>query len=176
AHYMDDLLWAQAYAFENREIMLDRVLHELFNACGKGQEQERIRCHHNYTERENHFGRKLWVTRKGAIRAREGDFGVIPGSMGTDTYIVEGLGNPFSFESCSHGAGRRLSRTQAKKVLNTESLAASMAGRTWLSDRAESLVDEHPDAYKDIAQVMEDQRDLVRVRERLSAVLNYKGV
>lgn len=174
-HYVADLMWAQAYAFENREIMLDGVLAALFSTVGRGREVERIRCHHNYTEREEHDGRTVWVTRKGAIRAREGDLGVIPGSMGTDTYIVEGLGNPASFHSCSHGAGRRLSRGQARRTLTAESLTDAMAGRTWLADRAERLVDEHPEAYKDIAQVMADQADLVRVRDRLSAVLNFKG-
>lgn len=173
--YVADLLWAQAYAYENREIMLDRVLASLFSFVGRGREMERIRCHHNYSEQEEHDGRTVWVTRKGAIRARQGDLGVIPGSMGTDTYIVEGLGNPASFMSCSHGAGRRMSRTQAKKRLTVESLNEAMADRTWLAGKADRLVDEHPDAYKDIATVMADQADLARVRERLSAFLNYKG-
>ena len=175
AHYVADLLWAQAYAYENREIMLDRVLDALFRFVGRGREVERIRCHHNYTEREIHNGRQVWVTRKGAIRARNGDLGVIPGSMGTDTYIVEGLGNPGSFNSCSHGAGRRMSRGQARRTLSAESLVDAMSGRAWLEGNADRLVDEHPDAYKDIVQVMAAQSDLAKVRDRLSAFLNYKG-
>jgi tRNA-splicing ligase RtcB (3'-phosphate/5'-hydroxy nucleic acid ligase) len=104
-----------------------------------------------------------------------GDLGVIPGSMGTSTFIVEGLGNPLSYESCSHGAGRRLSRTAARKQLTPESLTERMGDRTWLSGRAKNLVDEHPDAYKDIDRVMADQADLVKVRHTLRQVLNYKG-
>jgi tRNA-splicing ligase RtcB len=115
------------------------------------------------------------VIRKGAIRARRNDRGVIPGSMGTSSYIVTGLGNPTSFDSCSHGAGRRLSRTAARRELTAESLEAAMSGKTWQSDEAEALVDEHPLAYKDVEEVMAAQRDLVRIDHRLRQVLNYKG-
>ncbi|MEV5412126.1 RtcB family protein [Thermopolyspora sp. NPDC052614] len=132
-------------------------------------------CHHNFTQQERHNGRDLWITRKGAIKAAVGDEGVIPGSMGTRSYIVRGLGNPSSYNSCSHGAGRRMSRAQAKRELTAESLAAAMAGRTWNADRAEALVDEHPAAYKSIDQVMEDQRDLVEVQHTLRQIFNYKG-
>lgn len=124
---------------------------------------------------ERHGDREVWVTRKGAIRAGVGDVGIIPGSMGTDTYIVEGLGNRDSFNSCSHGAGRVLSRSQARRAITPEELAAEMKGRTWLANRAESLVDEAPSAYKDIEAVVADQKDLVRVLHRLEQRVNYKG-
>ena len=133
-------------------------------------------CHHNFTQRETHDGRELWVTRKGAIKAATGDEGVIPGSMGTRSYVVSGLGNTASYHSCSHGAGRRLSRGQAKKQLTVESLKEAMAGKSWLDRDARALLDEHPAAYKDIEQVMADQRDLVRIEHTLSQVFNYKGL
>lgn len=174
-HYIADLHFAQAYARVNRETMMDAALKELFRFVGKGRERERVNCHHNYTEQETHFGHEVWVTRKGAISARVGQLGIIPGSMGTDTYIVEGLGNPDSYMSSAHGAGRRMSRTQAKKTLTVASLTAAMGDRAWLGDRADKLVDEHPDAYKDIAEVMRLSADLVTVQHRLRAVLNYKG-
>ena len=174
-HYIADLHFAQAYARVNRETMLDVALKELFRFVGKGRERDRVNCHHNYTEQETHFGHEVWVTRKGAISARVGQLGIIPGSMGADTYIVEGLGNPDSYMSSAHGAGRRMSRTQAKKTLTAESLKEAMGDRTWLGDRATKLVDEHPDAYKDINEVMRQSADLVKVQHRLQAVLNYKG-
>jgi tRNA-splicing ligase RtcB len=117
----------------------------------------------------------MWITRKGAIKAAQGDEGVIPGSMGTQSYIVRGLGNPASYDSCSHGAGRRMSRGRARKELTGASLTAAMAGRTWNANRAAALVDEHPAAYKSIDQVMADQRDLVTIRHTLRQVFNYKG-
>jgi tRNA-splicing ligase RtcB len=174
-HYVADLLWAQDYAARNRELMLDGLLAVIFATVGKGRSREVVNCHHNYSAREVHGGREVWVTRKGAIRAGVGELGVIPGSMGTSTFIVEGRGNPDSYESCSHGAGRRLSRTQARKQLSAESLTEAMGDRTWLADKATRLVDEHPQAYKDIDQVMADQADLVEVRHELHQVLNYKG-
>jgi tRNA-splicing ligase RtcB len=174
-HYVANLRWAQAYAWENREIMLDEVVDALLGVVGHGRAVERVSCHHNYAEVEHHGGRDVWVTRKGAIRAQRGDLGIIPGSMGTDTFIVEGLANPLSFNSCSHGAGRRMSRNQARKTLTPESLAGAMGDRTWLAAKADKLVDEHPDAYKDIDHVMALQADLVQVRDRLRSVLNYKG-
>ena len=125
---------------------------------------------------ENHRGRNLWITRKGAIRADEGRKGIIPGSMGTKSYIVEGLGSKASFESCSHGAGRRMSRTAANKTLSVQSLQHAMEGKTWNYLQAKHLVDEHPLAYKSIDQVMEDQKDLVRPLHTLVQVLNYKGI
>lgn len=133
-------------------------------------------CHHNFTQRENHHGHNVWLTRKGAISAYKDQRGVIPGSMGTRTYIVRGLGNPASYSSCSHGAGRRLSRGKARKELTTESLREAMGDRTWNADNAEALLDEHPLAYKDIDVVMEDQKDLVEIVHTLHQILNYKGV
>ncbi len=173
--YVTDLLWAQDYAAQDRELMVDAVLSELFVAVGKGRERERINCHHNYSTREVHEGRELWITRKGAIRVGAGELGIIPGSMGAASYIVEGLGSSDSFESCSHGAGRRLSRTKAKKLRCGESLIEVMGDRVWLADRARKLVDEHPGAYKDLDRVMADQTDLVTIRTRLTQILNYKG-
>jgi tRNA-splicing ligase RtcB (3'-phosphate/5'-hydroxy nucleic acid ligase) len=135
---------------------------------------QRINCHHNHTEREHHRGHNVWLTRKGAIRAREGDLGVIPGSMGTRSYIVRGLGNPASYHSCSHGAGRRMSRGQARRQLDEAGLVAAMAGKAWNGD-ARALLDEDPRAYKDVDQVTADQQDLVAVEHTLTQVLNYKG-
>ncbi|MDP9074999.1 MAG: RtcB family protein [Actinomycetota bacterium] len=173
--YITDMLWAQDYARANRDQMMDNAMREVFAFIGFGRETQRINCHHNFTQREVHGGRPLWITRKGAIKAGVGDLGVIPGSMGTRSYIVAGKGNPASWMSCSHGAGRRHSRTQAKKLFSTADLVQQMAGKVWLAGRAESLVDEIPSAYKDIDQVMADQADLVEVLHTLHQVLNYKG-
>jgi tRNA-splicing ligase RtcB (3'-phosphate/5'-hydroxy nucleic acid ligase) len=173
--YIADMLWAQDYARANRDQMMDNAMREILGYLGAGHETRRIDCHHNFTEREVHDGRELWITRKGAIRAGSGDLGVIPGSMGARTYVVEGKGNAASWRSCSHGAGRRYSRTKAKKLFSAADLAEQMAGKVWLSDRAGSLVDEIPSAYKDIDRVMADQSDLVTVRHTLRQVLNYKG-
>ena len=155
--------------------MMDNTLRAVFGFLGFGRETGRINCHHNFTQREVHGGRELWITRKGAIKADVGDLGVIPGSMGTRSYIVAGKGSGASWTSCSHGAGRRHSRTAAKKLFTTADLAEAMAGKTWLAGRASALVDEIPSAYKDIDQVMADQADLVEVRHTLHQVLNYKG-
>ena len=174
-HYIADLRFAQAYARKNRETMMDAMLRIFFRFVGKDLELDRVNCHHNYTEREVHQGRELWITRKGAISATVGEMGVLPGSMGTDSYIVEGLGNPDSYNSSAHGAGRRMSRTRARKTLTPDSLHDAMRGRTWLSNRAKALVDEHPDAYKDVREVIRLSADLVKVRHRLQAILNYKG-
>jgi len=173
--YITDMLWAQDYALANREQMMDNAMVEVFAFLGFGTETRRINCHHNFTQPEVHDGKELWVTRKGAIRADVGDFGVIPGSMGTRSYIVEGKGNAASWTSCSHGAGRRHSRTKAKKLFSTADLAEQMAGKVWLESRAAALVDEIPSAYKDIDAVMADQADLVTVLHTLHQVLNYKG-
>lgn len=173
--YISDMLWAQRYAMANREAMMDAALQQLFGSLGTGSELRRINCHHNYTEKERHHGREVWLTRKGAIRARRGDLGVIPGSMGTSSYIVSGLGNPASYDSSSHGAGRRLSRSEARRRLTVESLRHEMEGRAWNAAQAEQLLDEHPSSYKDIDQVMADQADLVRIEHSLRQVLNYKG-
>ncbi len=182
--YITDMLWAQAYAAANRDVMMDAVLLQLWGFVGTsadtsphrvGREVQRINCHHNYTTRERHDGREVWLTRKGAIRAGSGDLGVIPGSMGTSTYIVRGLGNPASYQSCSHGAGRRMSRSAARKTLSVDSLAEAMAGKAWNDYEAEKLLDEHPDSYKDIDQVMSDQKDLVEVLHTLRQIVNFKG-
>jgi tRNA-splicing ligase RtcB len=174
-HYVADLLFAQAYARTNRETMLDALLNALFGFVGKGVEVDRINCHHNYTAQERHFGKMLWITRKGAISAKAGEPGIIPGSMGTDTYLVEGKGNTESYTSSAHGAGRRMSRTKARKTLSAASLSKAMEGRTWLGNKAGRLVDEHPEAYKDIDEVMRLSADLVEIKHRLRAILNYKG-
>ncbi|MDP9388068.1 MAG: RtcB family protein [Actinomycetota bacterium] len=173
--YITDMLWAQDYARANRDQMMDNAMREVFAFLGFGRETQRINCHHNFTQREVHHGNEVWITRKGAIKADAGDLGVIPGSMGTRSYIVAGKGNEASWNSCSHGAGRRHSRTKAKKLFTTADLAAQMAGKVWLATRAQALVDEIPAAYKDIDQVMADQADLVEVRHTLRQVLNYKG-
>mgnify|MGYP006196174447 CR=1 FL=1 len=174
--YIGDMLWAQDYALGNREAMLDAVLDVLRDWFGRDVSPAlRVNCPHNYTAREHHHGRNVWLTRKGAIRARAGDLGVIPGSMGTRSYIVSGLGSPASYSSCSHGAGRRLSRGQARRQLDEAGLVDAMAGKAWTGD-AHGLLDEDPRAYKDIDQVMEDQTDLVTIEHTLSQVLNYKGL
>ena len=173
--YVADMLWAQDYAKANRNQMMDRAMAEVLRFIGHGRETQRINCHHNFTQPEVHAGKELWVTRKGAIRADTGDLGVIPGSMGTRSYIVSGKGNTASWMSCSHGAGRRHSRTKARKLFTSADLATAMAGKVWLAGRADSLVDEIPAAYKDIDQVMADQADLVEVLHALHQVLNYKG-
>jgi tRNA-splicing ligase RtcB len=173
--YITDMLWAQEYARANRDQMMDNALHEVFAFFGFGAETARVNCHHNFTQRETHDGREMWITRKGAIKADRDDRGVIPGSMGTRSYVVRGKGNPQSWKSCSHGAGRRHSRTQAKKLFTTDDLADQMRGKVWLAGRAAALVDEIPAAYKDIDAVMADQTDLVEVEHTLHQLLNYKG-
>ena len=177
--YMTDLHWAQNYALQNREAMMDAVLKDLRYFVKHNDkfsmEKRRINCHHNYTAKEHHYGKDVWVTRKGAIRARVGDYGVIPGSMGTNSYIVKGLGNESSFNSSAHGAGRRMSRTQARKELTVADLELRMEGKAWNSDMGKSLLDEHPDSYKDIGVVMRDQADLVEIETELHQILNYKG-
>jgi tRNA-splicing ligase RtcB (3'-phosphate/5'-hydroxy nucleic acid ligase) len=173
--YITDMLWAQAYAMASRERMDAVAVASLIEVVGHGMRVRTTNCHHNFTAMERHNGKKLWITRKGAIKAAAGDEGVIPGSMGTQSYIVRGLGNRASYDSCSHGAGRRMSRGQARKELTGASLAEMMGDRTWNSDRAEALVDEHPSAYKDIDQIMRDQSDLVEVQHTLRQVFNYKG-
>jgi tRNA-splicing ligase RtcB len=173
--YIEDMLWAQAYAMASRARMNVVLNNALFSIVKKGEMVQTINCHHNFAQREKHFGTELWITRKGAIKADRGDDGVIPGSMGTQSYIVRGLGNPESYNSCSHGAGRRMSRGQARRELTARSLKEAMRGRTWNASRAAALVDEHPKAYKSIDKVMADQRDLVEITHTLHQVFNYKG-
>src|SRR5438105_4419003 len=173
--YIADMLWAQDYARANRDQMMDNAMREVYAFLGFGTETQRINCHHNFTQREVHLGNETWITRKGAIKADVGDLGVIPGSMGTRSYIVRGKGNEASWTSCSHGAGRRHSRTKAKKLYTAADLAQQMKGKVWLSKRADALVAAMPAAYKDIDQVMADQADLVEVLHTLHQILNYKG-
>ncbi|MCW2900002.1 MAG: hypothetical protein JWO67_2267 [Streptosporangiaceae bacterium] len=173
--YIEDMLWAQRYAMASRAQMNEAITRSLFEVVGFGFVVSTTNCHHNFTAREHHHGRSMWITRKGAIKADVGDHGVIPGSMGTRSYIVRGRGNQASYTSCSHGAGRRMSRARARAELTTESLTAAMAGRTWNADKAPELLDEHPDSYKDIDRVMADQEDLVEVLHTLTQVFNYKG-
>src|SRR5438067_6215101 len=174
--YLDDLLWAQAYALGNREQMMDTALRAFFRFVGTGRERRRINCHHNFTQLEVHDGHEVWITRKGAIKADVTDHGVIPGSMGTRSYIVRGKGNAASYRSCAHGAGRRLSRTQARKRFTVEDMATQMADTpSWQLESAADLLDEIPAAYKDVDQVMADQADLVEVEHTLHQILNYKG-
>lgn len=171
--YITDMLWAQDYAMGNRATMLTLVLDAVRMLAPNAAITEQINCHHNFTQLEHHRGKNLWITRKGAIKAADGDRGVIPGSMGTRSYIVSGLGSTAAYCSCSHGAGRRMSRAAAKKNLTFESLETLMEGKAWNHDAA--LLDEHPDSYKDIDVVMENQRDLVRIDHTLHQILNYKG-
>ena len=172
--YVSDMLWAQDYALENRELMVDAAVADLFRFVGKGREMQRINCHHNYAAKEMHDEEEVWITRKGAIRARAGDLGVIPGSMGAASFIVRGLGNPESYNSAAHGAGRRMSRGQARRELSAEKLEQIMEGKAWNRD-ARGLLDEHPEAYKSVEEVMEAQSDLVEVVSELHQILNYKG-
>jgi tRNA-splicing ligase RtcB (3'-phosphate/5'-hydroxy nucleic acid ligase) len=175
--YIHDLRWAQAFAMENRRLLLDAAHDQLIEASGESvRTLDEVNCHHNYTELEEHDGKWLWVTRKGAIRAGVGDRGLIPGAMGQKSFVVRGLGNPLSYESCSHGAGRVLSRTRARKTLSVEDLESQMAGRSWQASDAKSLLDEAPQAYKPIDVVMRDQADLVEIEVELSSIANYKGV
>lgn len=173
--YIQDMLWAQRYALENRELMMASVL----QAFGKWHVpfivEEKINCHHNFTNIEMHNGKATWITRKGAIKADVGDKGIIPGSMGTKSYIVSGKGNPDSYNSCSHGAGRRMSRSKAKLEFTEEDLFEAMGDRVWNRENAKHLIDEIPGSYKNIDQVMEDQQDLVEVNYVLHQILNYKG-
>ena len=175
--YIKDMLWAQRYAYHNRQLMMHNVISEVTSFLGGyGWDiTDSINCHHNFTQQERQRGKDIWITRKGAISARVGERGVIPGSMGTRSYIVTGLGNPGSYFSSSHGAGRRLSRSEARKTLSIESLQEAMEGRTWNAADANDLLDEHPASYKDIDQVMEDQKDLVSIDHTLTQILNYKG-
>jgi tRNA-splicing ligase RtcB len=173
AAYRHDLYWAQDYARRNRAVMLRLICDVLRKAFHRVSFEEPISCHHNYVAEETHFGEEVLVTRKGAIRAGRGDLGIIPGSMGTGSYIVRGLGNPESFESASHGAGRRMSRTKARKQFTEADLADQTAGVECRKDRG--VVDEIPAAYKDIDEVIRDQEDLVEIVAKLKQVVCVKG-
>lgn len=172
--YVNAIQWAQDFARYNRELMMRATLAALKKHLPEFTTTEiAVNCHHNYISKEAHFGDNVWVTRKGAVRARKGDLGIIPGSMGTGSFIVEGLGNPESFHSCSHGAGRIMSRGEAKKKISLEQHAEAMQGIEARLDV--DVIDESPAAYKDIGAVMEAQSDLIAIRYRLRQVLNVKG-
>jgi tRNA-splicing ligase RtcB (3'-phosphate/5'-hydroxy nucleic acid ligase) len=171
--YRHDLYWAQEYAAVNRALMLESVKAVVKKAFPRVRFDAPISCHHNYVAEEQHFGEELLVTRKGAIRAGKGELGIIPGSMGSKSYVVRGLGNPMSFESASHGAGRRMSRTQAKKSFTVSDLERQTAGVECRKDSG--VIDEAPKAYKNIDRVMEQQSDLVEVVAELKQVLCVKG-
>ncbi|MBI3647921.1 MAG: RtcB family protein [Actinobacteria bacterium] len=173
--YVADMLWAQAYAMENRRAMMEVALREILRFVGTGLSGARVNCHHNFAALEEHGGRKVWVTRKGAIRAERGDLGVIPGAMGGKSYIVRGLGNELAYNSCAHGAGRAMSRRAARRTFTPEDLEKAMAGRAWQAAKARELLDEIPGSYKDIDRVMEDQKDLVEIVHRLHGIVSYKG-
>jgi tRNA-splicing ligase RtcB (3'-phosphate/5'-hydroxy nucleic acid ligase) len=172
--YVEAMQWAQDYAAENRRAMMDAVLRVLREEIRPFQLGEvAANCHHNYTAREQHYGEDVLVTRKGAVRAGRGELGIIPGSMGARSYIVRGLGNPESFESCSHGAGRRMSRTAARKLFTVAEHAAATAGVECRKD--EDVIDETPAAYKDIDAVMSAQTDLVEIVHTLKQIVCVKG-
>jgi len=172
--YMSAVQWAQDFALENRKAMMRAVLGVLKKELPDFATTETaVNCHHNYVARENHFGSNVWVTRKGAVRARKGDLGIIPGSMGTGSFIVEGKGNADSFCSCSHGAGRKMSRAKAKQEISLDEHKKAMHGIEARLDQG--VLDESPAAYKNIGDVMKAQEDLVRIVHRLRQIVNVKG-
>ncbi|KRE91957.1 RtcB family protein [Arthrobacter sp. Soil764] len=172
--YIAELRWAQHFALLNREEMMDRVAAQFSRwVGGQVRERERINCHHNFTEQETHYGKTVWVSRKGAIKAGPGDPGLIPGSMGTASYVVEGRGNQASLNSSPHGAGREYSRNAARKTFTLEELKRAMRGIEFRA--SEAFIDEIPAAYKPIDQVMQDAADLVTVRHKLRQLVNVKG-
>ena len=171
--YRRDLFWAQEYAALNRAVMLARIQWVVRKAWPRVRFEPAISCHHNYVAQEMHFEEELFVTRKGAIRAGLGELGIIPGSMGAKSFIVRGKGNPMSFESASHGAGRRMSRSKAKQSFNVCDLERQTEGVECRKDRG--VIDEAPKAYKNIEQVMAQQSDLVEIVAVLKQVLCVKG-
>ena len=175
ADYVRGVGWAQKFARLNRDLMMGHVVQAARTALRKNFEShvEAVNCHHNYVQHENHFGTDVFVTRKGAVSARRGELGIIPGSMGARSYIVRGKGNPESFESCSHGAGRAMSRSQARRRFTVEDHRRATAGVECRKDK--DVIDETPMAYKDIDAVMEAQRDLVEVVHTLKQIVCVKG-
>ncbi len=171
--YIEDMLWCQQYAYQQREAMLDSLIIAVTRECGEFDRDPPINCHHNYAE-EDASG--VWLTRKGAIDASEGVWGIIPGSMGAETYIVRGKGNEEAYRTAPHGAGRLLGRNVARKQLDIAAFKAQMAGRTWMDRDADKLLDEAPGAYKPIATVIADSEDLIEPVHVLSQFVNYKGV
>ena len=173
--YVRAVEWAQKYAATNRAVMMERAKDAMSQALGRpiATDEEALDCHHNYVARENHFGANIWLTRKGAVRARKGDLGIIPGSMGVKSYIVRGKGNADSFHSCSHGAGRAMSRGEAKRTFTLDDHAKATEGVECRKD--DGVIDETPGAYKDIDAVMAAQSDLVDVVHTLKQVVCVKG-
>jgi tRNA-splicing ligase RtcB (3'-phosphate/5'-hydroxy nucleic acid ligase) len=172
--YIRELRWAQHFALLNREEMMDRVARQVSEFMGEPVvEHERINCHHNFTEHEKHFGKEVWVSRKGAIQADAGRPGLVPGSMGTASYVVEGLGNPLSLNSSPHGAGREYSRSAARRTFTHDELRAAMEGIEFRD--TDAFIDEIPQAYKPIDRVMADAADLVAIRHTLRQLVNVKG-
>jgi len=177
--YIRDLHWAQDFALANREEMMDRVMKDLsYTFYGEDGHQaeielERINCHHNFTQQENHFGKNVWITRKGAIQMRDGQLGIIPGSMGTRSYIVSGKQNDLAFHSAPHGAGRRFSRAEARRRFSMSDFEQQMKGV--VCRHSEELIDELPSAYKDVEEVMENAKELVNVVHVLKQILSVKG-
>ncbi|MEU5695841.1 RtcB family protein [Actinosynnema sp. NPDC020468] len=172
--YIREMRWAQEFAWLNREEMMDRLAGCVAEWTGvEVERRETVNCHHNYTEREKHFGKEVWLSRKGAINAEEGRPGLIPGSMGTASYVVVGKGNHLSLNSSPHGAGREYSRTAARKTFSRDDLRKAMVGIEYRDTGA--FIDEIPAAYKDIDTVMHDARDLVEIRHTLRQIVNVKG-
>ena len=171
--YMEALGWAQRFAHLNREEMMHRVVDAFADWAGPVEQAEVINCHHNYTAREKHFGKDVWLSRKGAIDASEGVRGLIPGSMGAKSYVVTGKGNRLALSSSPHGAGRNHSRAAARRLFTRADLDSRMAGIEW--GHSDAFLDEHPDAYKDIDVVMEDAKDLVSIDHVLRQIVNVKG-
>ena len=171
--YIMDLDWAQEFALLNREEMMERIIKLMQYRCGEFEVVERIQCHHNFTQRENHFGEDILVSRKGAIEAREGQLGLIPGSMGTRSYVVRGKGNAQSFNTAPHGAGRSMSRRKARESFTMDDFDRLMVGIE--VNRSEAFIDELPGAYKDIDLVMEQSKDLVEVLHTFRQIVNVKG-
>ncbi|WP_405373930.1 MULTISPECIES: RtcB family protein [unclassified Microbacterium] len=172
--YIRELRWAQHFALLNREEMMDRVSRQLSEVMGEDVvEHERINCHHNFTESETHFGKQVWVSRKGAIQADAGRPGLIPGSMGTASYVVTGRGNPVSLNSSPHGAGREYSRSAARRTFTHDQLREAMTGIEFRD--TDAFIDEIPQAYKPIDRVMADAADLVEIRHTLRQLVNVKG-
>lgn len=172
--YIRELRWAQHFALLNREEMMDRVIRQVSEFLGTPvDEQERINCHHNFTESEKHYGKQVWVSRKGAIQADAGRPGLIPGSMGTASYVVEGLGDPQSLNSSPHGAGREYSRSAARRTFTHDQLREAMTGIEFRD--TDAFIDEIPQAYKPIDQVMADAAGLVSIRHTLRQIVNVKG-
>lgn len=176
AAYWKDLKWAQAYAMKNREIMMSRLLkvfNRMFNHRKAFRPELAVNCHHNYVALEVHYGEKVFVTRKGAINAESGTYGIIPGSMGAKSFIVQGRGLAESFNSCSHGAGRKMSRGAAKRAFNKDDLARQTSGVECRKDIG--VLDEIPGAYKSIEAVMKNQEDLIEVVAEIKQVVCVKG-